>query len=174
MSNPRAVCFETEVREGRMEVELEGECTVYEGEDSIQESQESVDLSDALVSGSETEEAEETDLQSTPITMSEVHGLSSQVKSTIIHRTRGDTSLSFASSRFLLQTRNPRQEAELIHAKSKIVHLQGEVLGLQQAAKRARIERDKEEEGENCMEQLKHLHKVKYKKKGFVRFCGWV
>ena len=157
-----------------MEVNPEEECTVYEGEDSIQESQESVDLSDALVSGSETEEVGETDLQSTLTTMSEVHGLSSRVKCTPIHRTRGETSLSFASSRLLLQSRNSRQEAELIHAKSRIVHLQGEVLGLQQAAKRARIERDKEEEGENCMEQLKHLHKVKYYREWFARFCEWV
>ena len=144
-----------------MEVELEEEPTAYEGnqrEDSIEEeNQESVDLSNALVSGSETEE---TELQSTPTAESEVHNLSAKVKCTQIHRTRDDSSLSFASSRLLSQTRNPRQEAELIHAKSRIVHLQGEVLGLQQAAKRARIERDEKEEGENCMEQLKHLHKV--------------
>lgn len=137
-----------------MEVELEEAPTAYEGiqgEDSIEEGQESVDLSDALVSGSETEEQ---------FTSTVVHDLSAKVKCTPIHRTRGDSSLSFASSRLLSQTRNPRQEAELIHAKSKIVHLQGEVLELQQAAKRARIERDEKEEGENCMEQLKHLHKV--------------
>ena len=140
-----------------MEVELEEEPTAYEGiqgEDFIEEGQETVDLSDALVSGSE---AEETDLQSTPTA---VHDLSAKVKCTSINRTRDDISLSFASSRLLSQTRNPRQEAELIHAKSRIVHLQGEVLGLQQAAKRARIERDEKEEGESCMEQLKHLHKV--------------
>lgn len=107
---------------------------------SLPEGRESVGLSG---SGSEPE-AEISDIQTTP----------GRLKHTPI---RESTSFSLTS---LSQSRNPHQAAELIHARSRILQLEGEVLGLQRAAKRARIEGEEKEAGKSLGEQLEQLHKV--------------
>ncbi len=59
------------------------------------------------------------------------------------------------------ERRNPRQEAELIQARTKIVQLETDILVLQRAAKRARIEEEeREEEPLSSAQQMDRVYKV--------------
>ena len=124
----------------KMEVQREDvSVTASRGDISLPES--------AGLSGSESDaEADISDILTTPTTVP------GSLKYTPIGIESGTTSRSW--------TRSPHRAAELIHARSRILQLEGEVLGLQRAAKRARIEGDEREAGESLGEQVEQLHKV--------------
>lgn len=56
--------------------------------------------------------------------------------------------------------RNPRQEAELIQARTKIVQLETDILTLRRAAKRARIEEEEREDSLSTAQQRDRVYKV--------------
>lgn len=130
--------------------------TAYEGDISMVDSQGSVELSEALPSESETD----ADILTTPTKSPTTTPPTSQLKFTpLSHSLRSPSSIQTSRKRTLT---DHRQQAELIQAQSRIFQLETEVLSLQCAAKRARIEEEgKTHEEAKSSGQAERLHKVR-------------
>ncbi len=127
---------------------LQSESTAYEEDVSMAESREGTELT---ISMSETD-GERGDMSSKVFSIG-----ASFVVPTRTKRPSGSRGTSPAHVR---ERRNPRQQAELIQAKSKVVQLETEVLVLQRSLKRARIEEEEREESLSSAQQMDRVYKV--------------